>query len=108
MPAGMFNINIGNSGKTIELRDKSQKKPVADFTAALVSGKAPLQVKFTDKSTASPKSWNWNFGDGKTSTEQNPKHAYSKGGRYTVCLTASNDAGKSTIKKTYDIYSRNR
>ena len=65
MPAGEFKIKIGNSEKTIELRDKWQKKPVADFTAALVSGKMQLQVKYTDKSTASPKAWNWNFGDRK-------------------------------------------
>lgn len=58
--------------------------PVAAFTASPVSGKAPLPVKFTDKSTGSPTSWSWNFGDKTTSKIQSPKHKYTKAGKYTV------------------------
>ena len=63
-------------------------------------GKAPLKVTFTDKSTGSPTSWKWSFGDGTYSTASNPTHKYSQEGNYTVKLTATNAAGSSTTTKT--------
>ena len=42
-----------------------------------------------------PESWLWDFGDGTTSTEQNPAHTYSTEGNYTICLTATNDWGSN-------------
>ncbi len=71
-------------------------KPVATFSASPTSGKAPLTVAFTDKSTGSPTSWYWNFGDGTTSTKQNLTHKYSKVGTYTVKLTVKNAVGRNT------------
>ena len=70
--------------------------PVAAFSASPTSGNAPLNVSFTDKSTGSPTSWKWYFGDGTNSTDQNPAHTYSKAGRYTLSLTANNAGGSST------------
>lgn len=70
--------------------------PVANFTASPTSGNAPLVVQFTDISTNSPTSWQWDFGDGNTSTLQNPVHMYSQSGNYTISLTASNAAGSNT------------
>ncbi len=70
--------------------------PVSKFIAKPTSGKAPLTVAFTDKSTGSPTKWKWTFGDGTNSTLQNPKHTYSKEGNYTVNLTVTNDAGSNT------------
>lgn len=70
-----------------------------DFSASLTSGNAPLQVAFTDKSTGSPTSWNWNFGDGTNSTEKNPVHTYTHSGKYTVTLTEKNNTycGTKTV-----------
>ena len=48
------------------------------------------ELNFLDTSTGSPTSRNWNFGDGATSTEKNPKHTYLSAGNYTVNLTVSN------------------
>ncbi len=59
-------------------------KPVAAFSASPRSGKAPLKVQFTDKSSNSPTSWKWSFGDGTYSTSKIPLHTYSKSGKYTV------------------------
>jgi len=53
-------------------------------------------VFFTDLSTLSPTSWFWDFGDGATSTEQNPEHVFTSAGVYTVCLTATNAGGSAT------------
>ena len=75
-------------------------KPVASFTSNVTSGKVPLNVAFTDKSTGTPAAWKWTFGDGTTSTAKNPIHKYSKAGNYTVALTVSNAAGSNTTTKT--------
>ncbi|OEU43941.1 hypothetical protein BGV40_01405 [Methanosarcina sp. Ant1] len=72
------------------------KTPCAAFSTS-ISGKT---VKFTDKSTGSPTSWSWNFGDKSTSTVKNPTHKYSKAGKYKVILTAKNAKG-SNQKTSY-------
>jgi PKD repeat protein len=72
---------------------------IADFTADVTTGTSPLEVQFTDLSTGSPTSWNWDFGDGGTSTEQNPAHTYFDEGTYTVTLTASNGPSSDTEEK---------
>ena len=73
--------------------------PVADFTSDVTSGPADLSVQFTDLSTESPTSWNWDFGDGGTSTEQNPQHTYDTGGIYPVKLTVVNAGGSDEEEK---------
>jgi beta propeller repeat protein len=90
------------SSKTATKKDyiKVVTKPVASFSAKPISGKAPLTVAFTDKSTGIPTKWKWNFGDGKTSTVQNPKHQYLQEGKYKVTLTVTNAEGSSTATKT--------
>ncbi len=50
--------------------------PVANFTANTQAGCSPLVVNFQDQSTNNPTSWNWNFGNGNTSTLQNPTATY--------------------------------
>ncbi len=72
------------------------KAPVAAFSASTTSGKKPLKVQFTDKSTNSPTSWKWSFGDGTYSTSKSPSHTYSKAGKYTASLTVKNSKGSNT------------
>jgi len=74
---------------------------VADFISNPLAGYAPLTVNFTDTSTGTPTSWNWDFGDGSThATTQNPTHIYTVAGTYTVTLIASNIGGSDTEIKT--------
>jgi len=73
--------------------------PIADFTANVTAGPAPLAVRFTDLSTGDPTGWSWSFGDGNTSTEQNPVHTYTAPGNYTVNLTASSEAGSTSLSR---------
>ena len=75
-------------------------RPVSGFTADVTSGNNSLDVQFTDNSTNNPTSWSWNFGDGSTSTLQNPTHTYVKAGNYTVSLTAANANVGNTETKT--------
>jgi PKD repeat protein len=72
-------------------------QPVAaSFTASPTSGAAPLTVSFHDTSTGAPTSWQWNFGDGSSSTAQNPSHQYAGIGTYSISLMASNAASANT------------
>jgi len=71
----------------------------AAFTADLTTGAIPLTVRFTDTSPGNPSSWNWNFGDGNTSTVQNPTHTYTLPGNHTVTLSV--DGGPLTTKHGY-------
>jgi PKD repeat protein len=72
-------------------------RPIAFFSANTLSGAAPLNVTFTDKSYNNPDSYLWKFGDGTTSTLKNPSHTYPVPGYYKVGLTASNAAGSSSM-----------
>ena len=56
----------------------------------------PLTLQFTDISQDAT-SWSWDFGDGNTSTDQNPSHTYATGGVYDVTLTISNDSCSNTF-----------
>ncbi len=67
----------------------------ADFSASVTRGPAPLTVQFFDRSSGCPVSWEWDFGDGGTSTEQNPEHTYLHSGTYDVSLTTTDRFGQS-------------
>ncbi|WP_048107514.1 PKD domain-containing protein [Methanosarcina barkeri] len=73
---------------------------VTSFSASPTSGKVPLTVNFTDKSTGKPSSWKWTFGDGDNSTEMNPVHTYNKSGNYTVALTTTSEGGSDKVQKS--------
>jgi len=73
--------------------------PDVNFIANITGGNAPLAVQFSDTSTGNPGEWHWDFGDGNTSTEQNPIHTYESPGNYTVNLTATNTGGSNTETK---------
>lgn len=57
------------------------------------SGCSPVLISFSDSTTPSPDSWTWSFGDGSYSNEQNPTHAYTDGGAYTVSESVTYTAG---------------
>ena len=75
--------------------------PVADFTASVTSGAAPLTVQFTDESTNAPTSWQWDFdGDGATdATQPNPSWTYATSGSFSVRLVATNSGGSGTTTR---------
>jgi len=72
---------------------------VADFSGYPLTGIEPLGVTFTDLSLSSPTGWAWDFGDGYTGANQNPYHAYSSAGLYTVSLVALYTGGSYTETK---------
>jgi subtilisin family serine protease len=74
--------------------------PIADFIAGPTCCYIPLTVYFTDQSTGGIDSWLWDFGDGTTSTDQNPVHIYDIAKSYTVSLTVSGPYGLEDEVKT--------
>ncbi|NJO25181.1 MAG: PKD domain-containing protein, partial [Bacteroidia bacterium] len=70
--------------------------PVANFTAPVrFKCQPPLTVDFQDLSTGGSVAWVWDFGDGNTSSLQNPSHTYNSYGNFTVTLVATNSIGCS-------------
>jgi len=97
--ATIDNICIGTSGCI-----PPSLVPSASLSAIPTSGNAPLSVNFTDESTGTITSWNWNFGDGASSAIQNPSHTYNSKGKYSVSLTVSGPYGSDTETKTDYIF----
>jgi len=112
--AGNYTVTLtvnnanGTDSKTCTINVRTAiPKIVTNFSSNVTAGYAPLSVAFTDTSTGTPGSWNWNFGDGtKNSTQKNPAHTYLKAGSYAVTLTANNGAGGNTVRKLNYITTR--
>ncbi len=83
-------LNFCKSNTSVLVRQ--QTTPESNFDQAISS----LSAQFNDLSQGVPISWFWNFGDGSTSTVQNPTHDYSIEGEFEVCLEVNNDCGKNT------------
>jgi len=74
--------------------------PSTKFSAVSTTGEAPFVARFSDLSTGGAAAWEWNFGDGGSSTEQNPVHTYLLNGVYTVRLTSRGAGGSDTLMRT--------
>ena len=91
-----------SSGITLVVNATGTELPIADFSANKTNVAINETITFTDGSAFNPTSWLWDFGDGETSTEQNPTHAYAEAGTYTVQHTVENENGSDTeIKENY-------
>jgi PKD repeat protein len=84
----------GSDTKTVQDFVAVGSTPSASFYVLPIQGTPPLAVNFTDTSGFGVISWKWDFGDGATSTVQNPGHVYTKPGSYTVSLTTVNRFGE--------------
>jgi PKD repeat protein len=93
-----------NSDRTAEAWCSTIPAPVADFSATPTICNGPKTVQFTDKSTGGITSWSWNFGDGHTSTLQNPSNYYSYNNYFTVSLTVTGPGGTDVETKNSYIY----
>jgi len=76
----------------------------ADFTFSNITCKADTVSFFDNSSGVAINSWQWNFGDGQTATEQNVKHAYDSVGEYTVKLTISDGTNTDVKSKIITIH----
>ena len=95
VPGIIDEVRISNVARRADefLRNSTNLPPVADFVGSPISGNSPLPVTFSDRLTGTIADWQWDFGDGETSSETNPSHTYVNPGTYTVSLTVSGPNG---------------
>ncbi|MFP4501199.1 MAG: PhoPQ-activated protein PqaA family protein [Candidatus Hydrogenedentota bacterium] len=87
-------VSPGAANQTVDVVVEDLIEPA--FDADDVDPNAGQVVRFTDRSQVERgeiAGWTWEFGDGATSTEQNPTHVYTEEGNYTVRLTVESDTG---------------
>ncbi|HKI71302.1 MAG TPA: S8 family serine peptidase, partial [Verrucomicrobiae bacterium] len=101
-----YDVGSANSA-TVTIHDNDSaapSAPTADFTANTTSGQAPLAVRFTDRSSGSITSRDWNFGDGSShSSTQSPSHTYNNAGDYTVTLKVTGSGGSNSKSLTIHV-----
>jgi PKD repeat protein len=107
LSAGTYNANISVSASnadnspqsvTVSLTVTSSSTPLqASVIASPASGPAPLTTSFSGSATGGtpPYGYSWSFGDGSSSSVQNPSHTYSSAGNYTATLTVNDSKSVS-------------
>jgi hypothetical protein len=88
--------------RLMPLEDQFLKKIDALWSFKVIDMDRRL-VAFQDESIGKITSWKWDFGDGTSSTEQHPQHAYSRSGRYIVTLYIEGPDGNSRRAKVWDV-----
>lgn len=96
------NSSLGTIFTLMPLESKYQKSFEAQWSF-IVTDMEKRQVTFKDESKGEITSWNWDFGDSTSSTEQNPVHHYKQAGKYIVILNIEGPAGKSRMAKVWDV-----
>ncbi len=95
---GSLNVDVKNTegdsvGSLIGnewIVDSGTQMITASFSVNDTTALTNQVLTFTDASDLSPTIWNWNFGDGSASTQQNPTHSYTMPGTYSISLAVSN------------------
>jgi PKD repeat protein len=88
-----YSSREGSHPPELSLTLTTPAPPMADFEADRRSGPPPLAVQFFDRSSGAPTNFLWDFGDGSSSTLENPSHSYQRPGRYAVTLTVTSTLG---------------
>ncbi len=105
--AGVFtvNVNVSNLATTLSetklnlIRVAEANEILAGFSANPVLGVTPFRAVFVDNSIGGITLWDWDFGDGSRSNDQNPFHIYKNPGEYSVTLTVSGESGIDSARK---------
>lgn len=88
------------TGGRVNLRKALGPSLIADFSASSLSGAVPVTVAFTNLSVGAIGSYQWDFGDGSTSTNVNPSHTFAIEGNFSVTLTVTgvnNETASQTL-----------
>lgn len=102
---GIYTLTVTNTANGCSATatvDVSQSNVIANFYADPMFGEAPLTVNLTDSSTNAT-TFSWDFGNGLTSTQQNPSTLYPDGGTYTITLVASSGPCSDTATKVITV-----
>ena len=86
-------------GDTTKIQIQVINNPLAQFNYSAIGN----TIYFSDLSTGNPQSWLWHFGDGDSSTLQNPIHTYQQNGSFIVTLSTSNANCQAVTQQKIDI-----
>ncbi|MCS7029327.1 MAG: PKD domain-containing protein [Bacteroidia bacterium] len=96
-------FNSAGCSDTVIKKIKVIPTPNAAFDLSAKKGCAPFTVAFTNNSTLAD-AFEWNFGDGYTSTVSNPTHTYTSAGKYKITLKATNQTCMNTFVDSIEIF----
>lgn len=93
LQAGTYMVDVSSSNgciatATYTINNRAQAV-TASFSPSVINGIAPLTINFSNQSS-NANTYQWDFGDGNRSSEDNPTHVYSASGTYTVAVLATN------------------
>jgi len=88
---------------TLSPLDQKYVNPFEAKWSFIVTDMSKRQVTFKDESTGKVTGYSWDFGDGTSSTEQNPVHIYKDAGKYVVTLLIEGPNGKSRMANVWDV-----
>lgn len=95
-------IAVMNAWHAVGVGQPYSRLPIAQFKLASPICD-PFSIAEFINTTGSAQSYLWDFGDGTTSTQENPTHEYTSIGNYTIQLIATNPNGSDTIRKEHFI-----
>lgn len=105
--AGVYDVSLqvkGPGGSDTEVKsafiEVKEVAPVAEFTADVLSGPAPLRVGFSNLSSGVHTSSQWSFGDGENSDQTHPSHTYTQPGLYAVTLSVTGPGGEDSLTRS--------
>jgi hypothetical protein len=110
--AGFWNLShkttmYGDASDLVAFRlmpiESHLRKPIEADWGFHVIDRRQRTVAFQDRSYGEITSWNWNFGDGKTSTKRHPTHRYDRPGEFIVTLTVRGPKGQARLAKIWDV-----
>ncbi len=98
--SGSFEVHLEvcHSGFCDETTETVTIAPIANFSFSPNDAPQQTEIRFSNQSVGF-NSYEWDFGDGQTTTDRNPKHEYEVGGNYVVTLIAENCLGTDTLQK---------
>jgi hypothetical protein len=108
---GFWNLShktemYGNASDLVAFRlmplEREFRQPIRAYWSYRILDMARRAVAFQDESVGAS-AWQWDFGDGKGSTERHPIHRYEKGGEYVVRLFVEGPGGKAQWSKVRDV-----
>jgi PKD repeat protein len=92
-------LTVRRSGSVSTTSQIVKVGEVSGLSASFSFQVTGFSATFLDTSSGEPTSWKWTFGDGGTSTEQNPTHLYAAAGNYAVTMTASRSGASDTTSQ---------
>ena len=109
LAGGVYTVKLtatgegGSNSITKTINIQNQVGPTANFNFSGGGCQAPCVVTFSDASTGAT-TWHWDFGDGQTSTQQNPPaHTYTTGNNFNVQLQVTGPTGSNSTTKSVNI-----